>query len=89
MAGAAGTVVAPPVAAGLGGGSFVAPVITCVVAFAVVIGLIFLSRYGLKFVEPYLLKGRQTRDLAVLESVAVDQRRRVSVIRYGRKKGLS
>ena len=78
----------PPVATGLGAGSFVAPVITCIVAFAVVIGLIFLSRYGLKFVEPYLLKGRQTRDLAVLESVAVDQRRRVSVIRYGQKKGL-
>lgn len=78
----------PPVATGLGAGSFVAPVITCIVAFAVVIGLIFLSRYGLKFVEPYLLKGRQARDLAVMESVAVDQRRRVSVIRYGQKKGL-
>ncbi|MFT8419170.1 MAG: flagellar biosynthetic protein FliO [Acetobacter sp.] len=77
-----------PVAAGLGVGSFVAPVITCIVAFAVVIGLIFLSRYGLKFMEPYLLKGRQTPDLAVMESVAVDQRRRVSVIRYGQKKGL-
>ncbi|NHO42013.1 hypothetical protein GOB83_07400 [Acetobacter fabarum] len=38
--------------------------------------------------EPYLLKGRQTPNLAVMESVAVDQRRRVSVIRYGQKKGL-
>ncbi len=77
-----------PAAAGLGAGAFVVPVITCVVAFAVVIGLIFLSRYGLRFMEPYLLKGRQTPNLAVMESVAVDQRRRVSVIRYGQKKGL-
>ncbi|NHO56503.1 hypothetical protein GOB86_05375 [Acetobacter lambici] len=38
--------------------------------------------------EPYLSKGRQTPNLAVMESVAVDQRRRVSVIRYGQKKGL-
>ncbi|MBS0989307.1 hypothetical protein JK182_11630, partial [Acetobacter okinawensis] len=30
----------PPVATGLGAGSFVAPVITCIVAFAVVIGLV-------------------------------------------------
>lgn len=75
-------------AAGLGAGAFVVPVLTCIVAFALVIGLIFLARYGLKFMEPYLLKGRQTPNLAVVESVAVDQRRRVSVIRYGQKKGL-
>ncbi|GAN70579.1 flagellar biosynthetic protein FliO [Acetobacter syzygii] len=82
------TAAAQPGAAGLGAGAFVAPVMTCIVAFAVVIGLIFLCRYGLKFLEPYLLRGRQTPNLAVVESVAVDQRRRVSVIRYGQKKGL-
>ncbi|WP_212349742.1 hypothetical protein, partial [Acetobacter okinawensis] len=40
MAGAAAVVATPPVATGLGAGSFVAPVITCIVAFAVVIGLV-------------------------------------------------
>ncbi|CEF53392.1 flagellar biosynthetic protein FliO [Acetobacter ghanensis] len=85
---ATATTTLQPAAAGLGAGSFVVPVITCIVAFAVVIGLIFLSRYGLKFLEPYLLRGRQTPNLAVMESVAVDQRRRVSVIRYGQRKGL-
>ncbi|MDE7547795.1 flagellar biosynthetic protein FliO [Acetobacter fabarum] len=85
--GTAAASIAQP-AAGLGAGAFVMPVITCIVAFALVIGLIFLARYGLRFMEPYLLKGRQTPNLAVMESVAVDQRRRVSVIRYGQKKGL-
>ncbi|WP_338333319.1 flagellar biosynthetic protein FliO [Acetobacter sp. LMG 32666] len=81
------TVIATQPAA-LGAGAFVAPVMTCIVAFAAVIGLIFLSRYVLKFMEPYLSRGRQTPNLAVMESVAVDPRRRVSVIRYGQKKGL-
>lgn len=88
MSGTAAASAAQPPIAALGTGSFVVPVMTCIVAFAAVIGLIFLSRYGLKFLEPYLLRGRQTPNLAVMESVAVDQRRRVSVIRYGQQKGL-
>ncbi|GAA4491466.1 hypothetical protein [Gluconacetobacter tumulicola] len=57
-------------------------------SFAIVIALILLSRHGLKYLEPYLLKGRQTRTLAIVESLAVDQRRRLSIIRYNRKTGL-
>ncbi|WP_246375283.1 hypothetical protein [Gluconacetobacter takamatsuzukensis] len=62
--------------------------LTVAASLVVVVALILLSRHGLKFLEPYLMKGRRTRDLVLVESLSIDQRRRLSVIRYGRKTGL-
>ncbi|WP_323993093.1 flagellar biosynthetic protein FliO [Nguyenibacter sp. L1] len=71
-----------------GTGAFVTPWLTGLASLAVVVALILLSRHALKFLEPYLLKGRRTRSLAVVESLAIDQRRRLSIIRCDRKTGL-
>ncbi|GBQ24664.1 hypothetical protein ACLRDC_11640 [Gluconacetobacter sacchari] len=71
-----------------GGGSFAATWLAYLASFAIVIVLILLSRHGLKFLEPYLLKGRRTRNLAIVESLAIDQRRRLSIIRYHARTGL-
>nr|WP_220792061.1 flagellar biosynthetic protein FliO [Gluconacetobacter azotocaptans] len=69
-------------------GTFGASWLTCLLSFVIVVALILLSRYGLKFLEPYLSRGRRTRNLAVLETLAIDPRRRVSLISCGKKKGL-
>ncbi|MBB2176071.1 flagellar biosynthetic protein FliO [Gluconacetobacter johannae] len=62
--------------------------LTCLVSLVIVVALILLSRYGLKVLDPYLSRRRRTRNLAVVESLAIDPRRRVSLIRCGRKTGL-
>lgn len=71
-----------------GTSTFAVPWLAYLASFAIVIALILLSRHGLKFLEPYLLKGRRTRSLAVVESLAIDQRRRLSLIRYNGRTGL-
>ncbi|MCE2576799.1 flagellar biosynthetic protein FliO [Komagataeibacter sp. FNDCR2] len=71
-----------------GAGTFGTAWLTWIVSFVIVIALILLSRYGLQLLEPYLSRRRQTRNLAVVESLAIDQRRRISIIKCGEKKGL-
>ncbi|CAP55623.1 flagellar biosynthetic protein FliO [Gluconacetobacter diazotrophicus] len=71
-----------------GTGPFATVWLTGLASFAIVIALILLCRYGLKFLEPYLLKARRTRSLAMVESLAIDPRRRVSLIRCGEKTAL-
>ncbi|MFT8643053.1 hypothetical protein [Gluconacetobacter sp.] len=71
-----------------GTGSFASAWLAYLASFVIVIALILLSRHGLKYLEPYLLKGRRTRSLAIVESLAIDQRRRLSIIRYNSRTGL-
>lgn len=71
-----------------GTGTFAGTWLAYLASFVIVITLILLSRHGLKYLEPYLLKGRRTRSLALVESLAIDQRRRLSIIRYNGKTGL-
>jgi flagellar protein FliO/FliZ len=71
-----------------GTGTFATVWVTCLVSLVAVVTLILLSRYGLKFLEPYLSRLRQTRNLALVESLAIDPRRRVSMIRCGEKTAL-
>lgn len=71
-----------------GTGTFATAWLAYLASFVVVIALILLSRHGLKYLEPYLLKGRRTRSLAIVESLTIDQRRRLSIIRYNSKTGL-
>ncbi|GAB6969136.1 hypothetical protein JCM25156A_31750 [Komagataeibacter kakiaceti JCM 25156] len=83
-------VLAAPQAGSLahGAGTFGTAWLTWIASFVIVIALILLSRYGLQLLEPYLSRRRQTRHLAVVESLAIDQRRRISIIKCGGKKGL-
>ena len=71
-----------------GAGTFASAWLAYLASFVIVIALILLSRHGLKYLEPYLLKGRRTRSLAIVESLAIDQRRRLSIIRYNSRTGL-
>lgn len=71
-----------------GMGTFGPAWVTWITSFAIVIVLILLSRYVLQFLDPYLSRRRQTRHLAIVESLALDQRRRISIIKCGEKKGL-
>ncbi len=71
-----------------GTGTFASAWLAYLASFVIVIALILLSRHGLKYLEPYLLKGRRTRSLALVESLAIDQRRRLSIIRYNSRTGL-
>ncbi|MBO1324767.1 flagellar biosynthetic protein FliO [Acetobacter sp. TBRC 12305] len=64
------------------------PWLTGFASLLLVIALILLTRYGVKFVEPYLARGRRTRDLAVVESLSIDQRRKLSLIRCKDRTGL-
>ena len=88
MPGSGVSVTPPATALAHGAGTFGSVWLTCLVSFVIVITLILLSRYGLKFLEPYLTGRRQTRHLAVMESLAVDPRRRISLIRCGEKRGV-
>lgn len=69
-------------------GSMTSMWLTGLVSFVIVIALILLCRYGLKYLEPYLLRTRRTRHLAVLETLSLDQRRRISLIRCGDHEGV-
>ncbi|MFT9385801.1 hypothetical protein [Acetobacter sp.] len=64
------------------------PWLTGFVSLVLVIALILLTRYGVKFVEPYLVRGRRTRDLSIIESLALDQRRKLSLFRCKGRTGL-
>ncbi|MFT9458264.1 MAG: flagellar biosynthetic protein FliO [Acetobacter orientalis] len=70
-----------------GAGSFVS-VLLSLVSLVIVVVLILLSRHGLKFAQSYLQRGRKTQDLAVVESIMLDQRRRLSLVRCGSKRGV-
>lgn len=55
---------------------------TVLIAFFVVIALIFLTRYGLNFFEPYLKARRKNSDLSVIDTLSLDPKRRIQVVRY-------
>lgn len=63
--------------------SMTTTVLTVFVSFVIVITLILLCRYGLKYLEPYLIGNKRTRYLSLVETLSLDQRRRVSLIRCG------
>lgn len=70
-----------------GSGTFLSVLIS-LASLVVVVVLILLSRHGLKFAQSYLQKGRKTQELALVESLMLDQRRRLSVVRCGAKRGI-
>lgn len=78
---------APPVGMAYGSGTFFSVLIS-LASLVIVVVLILLSRHGLKFAQTYLQRGRKTQDLAVVESIMLDQRRRLSIIRCGAKRGV-
>ena len=88
MSGTAATSVAPAGGLSAGTGAFIMPWLVYCGSFVLVIALILLSQKVLKRVLPYVAARRQTRHLAVLESLALDQRRRLSLIRCGAKTGV-
>jgi flagellar protein FliO/FliZ len=88
MSGTAATSVAPAGGFPAGTGAFIMPWLVYCGSFVLVIALILLSQKVLKRLLPYVAARRQTRHLAVLESLALDQRRKLSLIRCGDKTGV-
>lgn len=88
MSGTAASGVAPAGSLAAGTGAFIMPWLVYCGSFVLVIALILLSQKVLKKLLPYVAAKRQTRHLAVLESLALDQRRRLSLIRCGARTGV-
>ncbi|WP_231866657.1 flagellar biosynthetic protein FliO [Acetobacter malorum] len=70
-----------------GSGTFLSVLIS-LASLVIVVVLILLSRHGLKFAQSYLQRSRKTQELALVESLMLDQRRRLSVVQCGARRGV-